>query len=93
MESIQSNSKRIANYKGKIVLNSENFDRVLPKIKLNEYPAQFGNGICTICFEEYNENHEYRILPCQHVFHYECIFTWLIENGKKKCPNDNFTFR
>ena len=42
---------------------------------------------CSICLDEYEEGCKLITLPCQgqHVFHAECIRTWLLESSRE-CP-------
>lgn len=77
---------------GMISLNSDNFDEIIPLVTESELLEKYDNVVCTICFEDYSNNRQYRITPCQHIFHSECIYHWLITNNSKKCPNDNFKF-
>lgn len=39
---------------------------------------------CTVCLSNYEEGESIRKLPCNHVFHPDCIYKWLDIN--KKCP-------
>jgi hypothetical protein len=40
---------------------------------------------CVICYQNAEDNTEdFKILPCAHFFHYNCIYTWLMH--KKECP-------
>ena len=39
---------------------------------------------CRICFEDYVDGDELRVLPCFHRFHAGCSFDWL--SRKKTCP-------
>eukprot|EP01016_Furgasonia_blochmanni_P009967 TRINITY_DN1417_c0_g1_i4.p1 TRINITY_DN1417_c0_g1~~TRINITY_DN1417_c0_g1_i4.p1 ORF type:complete len:198 (-),score=11.48 TRINITY_DN1417_c0_g1_i4:285-878(-) len=39
---------------------------------------------CTVCREEFKEAEEVREMPCKHIFHGECLLTWLRE--KNSCP-------
>ena len=57
---------------------------------LKKYGTKDGN-ICTICIEDFKENKsKVSITPCKHVFHYQCLSNWLINNVKNpKCPNCN----
>lgn len=32
---------------------------------------------CPICTEEFNLNEVFITLPCSHIFHSECLTTWL----------------
>ena len=36
-----------------------------------------GDGECVLCIEAYSEGERLRRLPCNHVFHVECIDQWL----------------
>lgn len=40
---------------------------------------------CTICQEEFTDQDETRVMPCEHVFHKSCVDTWLT-NYSYKCP-------
>ncbi|PVU92822.1 hypothetical protein BB559_003581 [Furculomyces boomerangus] len=33
---------------------------------------------CLICFEEFEDDELIRSIPCRHIFHKECIDTWLL---------------
>ncbi len=44
------------------------------------------NG-CTICIKKYRNNiSKIVILSCNHIFHYKCLYDWLINNKHWKCP-------
>jgi len=43
---------------------------------------------CTICMEKYNLGQEIKLLPCTHIFHLNCIETYLQEFSIQ-CPLDN----
>ena len=62
---------------------------------------------CSICLEGFqeekekpkntifNNQHKNTIIktPCEHYFHYICLFSWLSKNHENmKCPNCNFQF-
>ncbi|TQE06127.1 hypothetical protein C1H46_008192 [Malus baccata] len=50
-----------------------------------EAPPKLGSE-CAICLGEFAEGHEIRVLPqCGHVFHVECIDTWL--GSHSSCPS------
>lgn len=40
---------------------------------------------CTICCEDYEDDDRVIILPCDHIFHNNCIIPW-IQNSSTKCP-------
>lgn len=39
---------------------------------------------CPICITDFKDQEKVRKLPCQHLFHPECIDTWLVQNSH--CP-------
>lgn len=39
---------------------------------------------CSICFDDYAQDQQLRVLPCFHKFHRHCIEKWLSE--KQTCP-------
>ncbi|PVU85140.1 hypothetical protein BB559_007197 [Furculomyces boomerangus] len=47
---------------------------------------------CLICFEEIEENDIIRTIPCQHVFHSNCLDTWLLEQAAF-CPTCRLDLR
>lgn len=44
-----------------------------------------GGGICSICLEDFLHEQDLFLLPCRHVFHPECVQSWLQDQGN--CPN------
>lgn len=36
--------------------------------------------MCSICFEQFNDDEECRELKCNHMFHQKCVDTWLTEH-------------
>ncbi|XP_070176414.1 uncharacterized protein [Littorina saxatilis] len=44
-------------------------------------------GVCSVCMEEYEVGQERKFLPCEHVFHAQCIEMWLT-NSSQNCPLD-----
>ncbi|CZR63999.1 uncharacterized protein PAC_13896 [Phialocephala subalpina] len=46
---------------------------------------------CLICLEEFVENEEIRLLPCNHKFHPKCVDPWL-EDVSGSCPVCRYTF-
>jgi hypothetical protein len=43
---------------------------------------------CTICIENYTLGQQLKLLPCKHLFHSNCIETYLKEFSIQ-CPLDN----
>ncbi|OMJ92365.1 hypothetical protein SteCoe_4918 [Stentor coeruleus] len=80
---------------GKIYISEGNFDIVMRKPSKENLLEFYKDDepVCSICFEEFKNEDECRLTPCGHVFHRECIYTWIIKNNKRKCPNDNFKFK
>ena len=78
-------------------------DQILKEARLKEIENMFKNTIeaipfnktvgkyntsCTICIEEFQEEHIVCVTECLHVFHVECLKKWLITNVMNpKCPN------
>ncbi|CAF1180012.1 unnamed protein product [Adineta steineri] len=48
------------------------------------------NEQCTICLETYNLGQQLKLLPCSHMFHVNCIETYLKEFSTQ-CPLDNLS--
>ena len=46
---------------------------------------------CTICLEEYVNGDDSIALPCIHIFHADCIKTWL--KNKNTCPICKFEIK
>jgi len=54
--------------------------------------GKFGDPVCVICMTQYEEESSARdILKCGHMFHSECLETWL--KVKQKCPLCNQDLR
>ncbi|KGG51847.1 hypothetical protein DI09_25p70 [Mitosporidium daphniae] len=47
------------------------------------------NDMCPICIEDFSIKSKVRELPCQHIFHPECIDAWLV-NRASSCPMCKF---
>ncbi|TGZ78538.1 hypothetical protein EX30DRAFT_359766 [Ascodesmis nigricans] len=55
----------------------------LPRVKVTE--AQAVEGIdCAVCKDELNVGEEVCQLPCKHVYHFDCVKTWL--EAHNTCP-------
>lgn len=57
----------------------------LKKIPTKKYQKTDKYDTCPICLNEYEEGVKIRILPCEHVYHIECIDKWLLRNNRL-CP-------
>ena len=67
----------------KLVLSKEELDKI-QIVKFETLATTFTS--CTTCLEDYKEGDDVRELPvCKHVFHKDCIDTWLMNNDHK-CP-------
>ena len=51
---------------------------------VKEDESKTTDGECMICFAEYEEGDEIRVLPCFHKGHTDCLEQWLRENTT--CP-------
>jgi len=66
------------------------FDKFIPEISLKKAGMKgkcLDDTTCTICIAEFDDTwtRNLRKLPCAHIFHSECIDTWL-RTGKRTCP-------
>jgi E3 ubiquitin-protein ligase RNF115/126 len=59
--------------------SSEAIDN-LPKIKI-QVETLGDNSACTICQDDFKQDEEAIKLPCNHLFHPNCIIEWLKVNG------------
>ncbi len=57
----------------------------LPTLHVNETHA---HDQCTICMETYILGQQLKVLPCTHIFHSNCIETYL-RDFSTQCPLDN----
>lgn len=55
---------------------SKSFIDTLPKISIDD-PLQKEQHRCPVCLIDYELDEEVLKLPCKHVYHEECITTWL----------------
>ena len=72
-----------------LIENNFNADNI-PDIKLEDVTElNDENKICLICLEEYANNDIIKKLPCNHIFHSECLKIWLsIKPSCPTCRND-----
>lgn len=84
----------VIQYKNNILLEDLLLNNDIPsetKIKFKEiykglqciYPIVNTQDCCTICMEEEGVMHQ---LPCNHVFHGDCISSWTIRQQVPSCP-------
>ena len=52
--------------------------------EIKDFDINLDDPICSICFEEYDNNTKVKLLQCNHFFHIHCIDEWL--NKKSTCP-------
>ena len=57
----------------------------LPTVDVNETHL---NDQCSICMENYCLGQQMKLLPCKHMFHSDCIETYL-KQFSTQCPLDN----
>jgi hypothetical protein len=59
---------------------------LVPQYYSKELDDKEFNG-CPICLKKFRDNiSKIIILPCNHIFHYKCLYDWLINNQHWKCP-------
>ncbi|XP_019244382.1 PREDICTED: RING-H2 finger protein ATL5-like [Nicotiana attenuata] len=49
------------------------------------YLVRFGVTRCSICLADFVQTEYIRMLPCSHVFHHDCIVTWMTR--RITCPD------
>lgn len=65
----------------KVTISEKEFNNLkCEKIVSNENERE-----CNICIDSYKEGDDIVYLPCEHVFHKECIYNWLVKE-KVNCP-------
>ena len=78
--------KYVEQYKNDYLKNKgitkKQFDK-LPKVKYNKEKYS-ENYQCIICMEEFEKNEKVTLLPCDHIFHSNCIEQWLLK--QRSCP-------
>jgi hypothetical protein len=70
----------------KLVVNQEILEKI-PVEKFGDISEKIKsmNTACTICQEDFTKEDKARILPCEHIYHPDCIDDWLKEHSYK-CP-------
>ena len=62
----------------KLIKNKKSLEKILRAIKYKDIKHDsLYNNVCTICFDTFIEEDEILVLPCNHVFHSDCIKKWL----------------
>ena len=47
---------------------------------------------CMICLDNFNENKQICFTNCKHVFHYKCLYDYIINTSDSHCPDCKFDF-
>jgi hypothetical protein len=70
----------------KLVVNPDVLEKI-PKSKYSEVDDKIKsmNVSCTVCQDDFNTEDTVRILPCEHLYHPDCIDDWL-KGHSYKCP-------
>lgn len=63
-------------------------ETTLTKFKTDKVENNDNCEVCPICMELYQIGQVRKYLPCNHIFHCECIEMWL-KNSSMNCPIDN----
>ena len=80
--------KRQNNKTQEIKCNSENLNLLLDDHDIDIYfVAYHGKDDCKICFDTYETIlHEKISTKCKHIFHIDCLKTWIIKSNYILCP-------
>lgn len=70
----------------KLVIKEEVLEKIptMKYLKL-EQKIKNMNSKCTVCQDDFNEQDNVRVLPCEHIYHLDCIDDWL-KIHSYKCP-------
>ncbi|KAJ4708525.1 RING/U-box superfamily protein [Melia azedarach] len=44
---------------------------------VSDFPTVAGDGVCSVCMEDFQPAFPGKQVPCGHVFHAKCIATWI----------------
>ncbi|XP_028394622.1 uncharacterized RING finger protein ECU07_0330-like [Dendronephthya gigantea] len=64
-------------------------EKRLASLTEDETSEEHANELCSVCIESYELGQTRKTLPCGHVFHSNCIETWL-RKSSTKCPLDGW---
>jgi len=72
-------------------LTTETIDRLCPQMRYFKSLAEFQESLCTVCLGEYltcrfEAGQSVRKTTCKHVFHTECLDSWLLRHPHPRCP-------
>jgi hypothetical protein len=84
--------QRVEQVNKKFDVTVTNFYEIVPLVELDSMGRYNGEIYCNVCKNELANGNECRVLPCNHIFHGECIYGWVIEKQNKKCPTDGYEF-
>lgn len=81
----------------------KNNTKIINNLLVNElFPKKYEQNIvkdakegktCSICLENFNLDDKISLTQCHHLFHFQCLSTWLHKNIlNPKCPNCNYNF-
>ena len=69
----------------KVTLKQDELKQDCVEYNLLNDDIKLANKICTICQDDYKNNDLIRQIKCNHIFHINCIDTWLLDYNYK-CP-------
>merc|ERR1719341_940337 len=55
----------------------------IPTVKISQQQMEKSQS-CSVCWEDFTEGEEVKLLECEHCFHSQCIVPWLELHGT--CP-------
>lgn len=82
-DKIQAGKKKLTNSKKKKKNVTKNKSCIMDK-----YNSNYNNiNLCTICNTNFKNGENILILPCEHIFHHNCVNNWF-KNNNNICPID-----
>ena len=84
----QSENEEEINLKKKIYI----FKNIMKPIQYNIKGHEKYGTQCMICLDNFDENKQICLTNCKHVFHYKCLYDYIIHTSDSHCPDCKFDF-
>ena len=68
------------------------FKNIMKPIQYNIKEHEKYGTQCMICLDNFNQNKKICLTNCKHVFHYKCLYDYIINTDDTHCPDCKFDF-